>query len=157
MLMFMVMCWAPVIVTFILIKIKGLETSLCKETIAVGYGLFFAFVCLTGKTNLTCMYVYPVAGMLMLYKDKFLLVRVGIANFLLITVRLVMQMMGGGLTKQDITEYEIMYMLVVLIYVGYVLSVAHIIKSEQALLGSVQENLDRVVKTVEEVKVLAQL
>ena len=153
MLMFMVMCWAPVIVTFILIKIKGLETSLCKETIAVGYGLFFAFVCLTGKTNLTCMYVYPVAGMLMLYKDKFLLVRVGIANFLLITVRLVMQMMGGGLTKQDITEYEIMYMLVVLIYVAYVLSVAHIIKSEQALLGSVQENLDRVVKTVEEVKV----
>lgn len=149
---FLLVCWTSVIIAFIFIKIKGLATSLCKETIAVGYGLFFAFVCLTGDSQLTCMYVYPVAGMLTLYKDRALLVRVAILNFLLMIVRLVKDIMTTGLTKQDVTEYEIVFALVVLIYLGYILSVTHITQSEKALLGSVQSNLDRVVKTVEDVK-----
>ncbi len=151
-IIFLFVCWTPVILSFIFIKIKGMETLLCKETIAIGYGLFYAFVAMTGESQLTCMYVFPVAGMLMLYKDKALLIRISVLNFLLIVVRLVKDIMTTGLTKQEVTEYEIVFALVVLIYLGYVLSISHIMASEKALLGSVQANLERVVKTVEDVK-----
>ncbi len=149
---FVIVCWVPAILAFAFIKIKGWETTLCKETVAVGYGLFYAFVALTGESQLTCMYVFPVAGMLMLYKDKKLLIRVSAFNLALIVVRLIKDIMTTGLTKQDVTEYEIVFALVVLIYLGYVLSISHITQSEKALLGSVQANLDRVVRTVEDVK-----
>ena len=151
-LIFVIVCWVPAILAFAFIKIKGWETTLCKETVAVGYGLFYAFVALTGESQLTCMYVFPVAGMLMLYKDKKLLIRVSAFNLALIVVRLIKDIMTTGLTKQDVTEYEIVFALVVLIYLGYVLSISHITQSEKALLGSVQANLDRVVRTVEDVK-----
>lgn len=150
---FLIICWAPVIVSFIFIKIKGVDTTYCKETVAIGYGVFYAFVTLTGDSQLTCMYVYPVTTILMLYKDKFLMIRVWILNFALIVVRLVKDLVTTGLTSQDVTEYEIVFALVVLIYLSYVLSISHTTESDGALLASVQGNLDRVVKTIEKVKV----
>jgi len=150
---FMMFCWVPIILSFIFIRIKGLETTYCKETVAVGYGLFFAFVALTGDSQLTCMYVFPVVTMLMLYKDRNLFIRTGILNLLLVIVRLVKDIMLEGLTPQDITEYEILFAVVVMMYVGYVLSISHTTESDGALLGSVQSNLDKVVHTIEKVKV----
>ena len=41
---FLIVCWIPVILAFLFMKLKGLDTTYCKETVAVGYGLFFAFV-----------------------------------------------------------------------------------------------------------------
>lgn len=149
---FMLLCWIPVILCFIFIKLRGWQTTLCKETVAVGYGLFYAFVALTSKSHLTCMYVFPVAGMLMLYKDRNLLLRISGFNIALVIARVVKDVVSMGLSKQDITEYLIVILIVVLIYLGYILSITHISNSEKALLGSVQANLDRVVKTVEEVK-----
>ncbi len=63
-IVFLVMCWIPIILAFVFIKMKGMDTTYCKETIAVGYGLFYAFVAFTGDSQMTCMYVYPVASML---------------------------------------------------------------------------------------------
>lgn len=53
---FLIVCWVPIILSFCFIKFKGLATTYCKETIAIGYGLFFAFVAMTGTSQLTCMY-----------------------------------------------------------------------------------------------------
>lgn len=151
-IVFLIACWTPIVLAFGFIKFKGADTTYCKETIAIGYGLFFAFVALTGDSQLTCMYVYPVASMLTLYKDKFLMIRTGVFNVLLIAVRLVKDIMTVGLTPQDITEYEIVFALAVLIFIAYSLSISHTTESDGAMLGSVQANLDRVVKTVEQVK-----
>ncbi len=150
--MFTIVCWVPIILAIVFIKIKGLATTYCKETISVGYGLFFAFVALTGTSQLTCMYVFPVASMLLLYKDKFLMIRIGGANVLLLVVRLVKDIMMENMTPQVVTEYEIVFAVTVLIYMGYVLMLSHTIQSDGALLGSVQSNLDRVVQTIEQVK-----
>ncbi|MBQ9120289.1 MAG: methyl-accepting chemotaxis protein, partial [Lachnospiraceae bacterium] len=97
-IVFMIICWAPIILSFIFIKLRGLDTTYCKETISIGYGLFYAFVALTGDSQLTCMYVYPVASMLTLYKDKRLMIRIGVWNFLLMIVRLVKDINTSGLT-----------------------------------------------------------
>ncbi len=152
-MVFLIVCWTPIILAFLFIKFKGMDTTYCKETVAIGYGLFYAFVALTGDSQLTCMYVFPVATTLVLYKDRALMTRVAILNFFLMVVRIVRDIMTAGLTPQDITEYEIVFALIVLIYAAYILSITHINESEKALLSSVQANLDRVVKTVEQVKV----
>jgi len=139
---FLIICWVPIIFTFVCIRIRGWATKICKETIATGYGVFFAFVVLTGFSQLTCMYVYPVASMLTLYKDKFLMIRISILNFLLIIVRLIKDIATTGLTSDDITEYEIVFGLLVLNYMGYVMSISHTTQQENALLGSIKANLN---------------
>lgn len=151
-IVFLVICWFPVILSFVFIALKGIETKWCKETIAVGYGIFYLFVALTGDSRLTLMYVFPVVSMLTLYKDKLLIIRVWILNILLVTARLIMVIVAGELTSEAITEYEIVYGLVILIYWAFVMSIGHTTKSDGALLGSVQGNLERVVQTVEKVK-----
>ena len=149
---FLIVCWVPIILSFCFIKLKGLETTYCKETIAVGYGLFFAFVAMTGTSQLTCMYVFPVVSMLLLYKDKNLMIRIGILNMLLIAVRLAKDIMVGNMTPQVVTEYEIVFAVTFLIYMGYVLTLSHTIQSDNAMIGSMQANLDKVVHTIEQVK-----
>ncbi len=151
-IVFLLICWIPVALSFVFMAVKGLENKWCKETIAIGYGAFYAFVALTGDTRLTLMYVFPVVSMLTLYKDKFLMIRVWILNVLLVTARLIMLIMAGELTSDAITEYEIVYGLVMLIYWAFVMSINHTTKSDGALLASVQGNLERVVETVEKVK-----
>lgn len=149
---FLLICWIPIVLSLIFIKLKGLDTTYCKETIAVGYGIFYLFVVLTGGSKLTFMYVFPVSGMLMLYKDKFLIIRIWILNILTAIARLVMDINTTGLTAEDITEYEIVFALIMLIYAGFVLSVTHTKTSDDAILGSVQADLNRVVLTIEQVK-----
>ncbi len=149
---FLAICWLPVILSFVFIGLKGLKTKWCKETIAIGYGLFYAFVALTGDSRLTMMYVFPVVAMLTLYKDKFLIIRTWILNVILVTVRMFMLIFSGGMDSQAITEYEIVYALVILIYWAFVMSISHTTKSDGALLSSVEGNLARVVETVEKVK-----
>ena len=149
---FLLVCWIPIVLSFVFIKLKGLDTTYCKETIAIGYGLFYLFVVLTGGTKLTFMYVFPIAGMLMLYKDRFLLIRIWILNMLAAIARLVMDIFGSGLTAKDITEYEIVFALIILIYLGFVLSISHTTESDGAMLGTVQSNLERVILTIEQVK-----
>lgn len=149
---FMFVCWIPIILAFVFIKIKGLETTYCKETIAVGYGLFFAFVAMTGTSQLTCMYVFPVASMLLLYKDKNLMIRIGVLNMLLLVARLIRDIVQDNMTSTAVTEYEIVFAVTFLIYMGYVLTLSHTIQSDSAMLGSMQANLDKVVNTIEQVK-----
>lgn len=149
---FLIVCWVPVVLAFLFIKLKGLDTTYCKETVAVGYGLFFAFVAFTGNTLLTCMYVYPVSCILTLYKDKKLMIRIAILNFLLIVARLIRDIMTVGLTPQDVTGYEIVFALVIMNYLGYVLSISHTVESDGAMLSSVQANLERVIQTIGQVK-----
>ena len=151
-LVFLCICWVPIILSFIFIKLKGLETTYCKETIAIGYGGFYLFVVMTGGSKLTFMYVIPIAGMLMLYKDKALLIRVWVWNVIAAVIRLVYDIFNTGLTAKDITEYEIVFALIILIYLGFVLSVSHTNESDGAMLDSVKSNLERVVLTIEQVK-----
>ena len=149
---FLIICWLPVLITFIFVKIKGLETTYCKETIAIGYGLFYLFVVITGGTKLTFMYVIPVSAMLMLYKDKFLMIRIWILNILAAIARLIMDIVTTGLSETDVTEYEIVFALIMLIYAGFIMSISHTTQSDSAMLGSVQSNLDKVVLTIKQVK-----
>ena len=149
---FMLICWIPFILGVVFLLIKGMDTTWYKETITVGYGVFYAFTVLTSDTNLTFAYIFPVICMLMLYKDRLLFIRIAILNVLLLIANFIVSRVAGNAETLSMAEFEIQLGVIVLSYIAYNLALDHLHKSDGALLGSVQENLDRVVKTIEQVK-----
>ena len=99
---FIVICWIPVVIGFLVLKIKGMATGIFKEVIAVGYGLFYLFVLMTTTSMLPVMYILPVASMLVLYKDRYLLMRCGIANILCVVAFIVKNYTAGINSPADI-------------------------------------------------------
>ncbi|MBQ2934826.1 MAG: PilZ domain-containing protein [Lachnospiraceae bacterium] len=151
-IIFCFFCWAPFIAGGIVMKIRGAGTVLYREIISYGYMVFFAFVVLTTTTNLTFTYIFPVVSLLILYKSRNMLIRLGIINMLILTASLIITIIKGEMDPNTITSFEIQVAATALCYMSYILSINHLNKSDGAMLGSVQANLDRVVKTIEQVK-----
>lgn len=149
---FMILCWVPFFLGVAFLLIKGVDTTWYKETIAVGYGVFYAFTVLTSDTNLTFAYIFPIICMLMLYKDRALFFRISILNVLLIVANFIITRTIGNPESLSMAEFEIQLGVIVLSYIAYIMSVDHLIKSDGAMLNAVKDNLDRVVKTIEQVK-----
>ncbi len=151
-IIFLTICWLPFFSGLILLKIRGMHSKAYKEFVAISYGVFYAYVMLTADTVLAVIYVIPVVSMLLLYKDRGLIIRCGIWNILLIAVCLVQDSVAGALTAKVIVDYEIQFAAMLLYYIGCVLSINYLNQSDGAMLKSVQENLNRVVTTIEQVK-----
>lgn len=149
---FMILCWLPFLISVVILKIKGLDTTWYKETISIGYGIFYAFVVITTDTNLTFAYIFPIICMLMLYKDAHLFIRIGILNVLLMVANFIVTRVTGNAADLSMTEFEIQLGVILLSYISYSLAINHLIHSDGAMLDSVKGNLERVVKTVEQVK-----
>ena len=149
---FMILCWVPFLLGVGFLLFKGMDTTWYKETIVVGYGIFYAFTVLTSDTNLTFAYIFPVVCMLMLYKDRALFIRISILNILLIIANFIVTRTVGNAETLSMAEFEIQLGVIVLSYIAYILSIDHLFKSDGAMLDAVKDNLDRVVKTIEQVK-----
>ncbi len=149
---FLFMCWFPFILGAVILKVKGMATRWYREVVSVGYGLFYVFVVFTGNTPLTFAYIFPVASLLMLYKKRGLLIRCGIANIIVMVGLIIRNIAAGNVTAHDITDFEIQVAVVFLCYMGYVLALNYMVKSDTAMLDSVKGNLAKVVDTIEKVK-----
>ena len=149
---FLCVCWLPHIAGLLILKIKGGSTFLYREFVSIGYGILFVFVLMTTKTNVTYGYIFPVACLLILYKNKELLIRCGIANILAILAYLVKIHFTTGFDAHTITDAEIQIGVTVLCYLAYVLAISHMQKSDGAMLNSVKADLERVVRTIQQVK-----
>lgn len=148
---FMILCWVPFFLGVVFLLVKGMDTTWYKETVTIGYGVFYAFTVLTSDTNLTFAYIFPVVCMLMLYKDRALFLRVSGLNVLLIVASFILRTVGGS-GRISMAEFEIQLGVIVLSYVAYILAIDHLSKSDGAMLNAVKDNLDQVVKTIEQVK-----
>ncbi len=149
---FMFLAWVPIILGIVALKVKGKDTGIFRETIAIGYGIFFAFTMFTADTSITFSYVFPVAGMLILYKKRGLLLRVMGANVIVIIANFVRIVMSGGLTDRTMADFEVQLACTLLCYLSFLLSLSYLMKSEKALLDDVEGNLSKVVHTIETVK-----
>ena len=151
-IVFLIFCWGPFIAGGVVLRVRGMATRSYREIIAIGYMLFYAFVVLTTTTNLTFTYIFPIVSLLILYKSRNMLIRLGITNMLILTASLINTIMTDKMDPNTITSFEIQVGATVLCYMSYILSINHLNQSDGAMLGSVQANLDRVVKTIEQVK-----
>lgn len=151
-IVFNIVCWGPIIGTLAVLKLKGWEITYCKHIISVGYFVFYFFVLFTAYDHITFAYIFPVASMLMLYKDRKLMIRCGIANGVIVGAGLLHELLRLGLTKEDIVSYEIQFGCIILAYLGYTWAINYLSKSDGAMLETVNANLNRVVHSIEKVK-----
>lgn len=145
-------CWVPFILGLIVLKVKGWHTNLYQNIVGVGYGLFYLYIMMTAPGTLAFTYVLPVTGMLIIYKNRDLLLRCGVANVIVLAYAIIRNYRNGMNTPSDISNFEIQLGVILFCYVGYVIAIKHMTISDNALLDSVKANLARVVATVEKVK-----
>lgn len=151
--LFCFICWVPLVFTYIFIKIKGWDYDNCKHMVAVGYFIFYFFLLFTSYYHIAFAYSFPVVSMLVLYKDRSLMIRCGIMNLFDVVVTFIKDWLTTGFTHDDIVSYEIMFGCVILVYLSYTWAIKHLAESDGAMLDAVKGNLERVVHSIEKVKV----
>jgi len=152
-LIFLALCWLPFIAGLILIKVKGAETPYYRIILATGYAVFFAFVLMTTNTKITFTYILPIASMMVIYKDFKFYSKYSIGVIAIVAAGIVRNVMNGYTSKSDITDYEIQMAVIILCFAGFIVAIRHLSAADGELLDSVKSNLQRVVTTVEQVKV----
>ncbi len=145
--------WAPVVISLLFLKIRGMHTRAFVEILSIGYGVFYTYIMFTARDPLaTFCYVFPIAGMLILYKNLGLLIRVEIVNLGVLGALCAKTYITGQQDSRTAIEFLIMFACTVLCYLSYVLAQVYLVKSEKALLGSVEGKLKKVIHTIETVK-----
>ena len=150
---FVSFCWVPFIAGCVYLKIAGMHTRYYKYVIAIGYGIFYSFILLTSTTSLAFVYIFPVTCLLLLFKDRKFFVWILVLNSLLIVANFIRTRVSGIADTLPMNEFEIQLAAVILIYAGCIMGLSHLINSDKLLLDSVKDNLDKVTKTVDQVKV----
>ena len=147
-----IIAWGPVIAGFIVLKVRGWHTRAYRDICAGGYWLFYAYIMFTSPGTLAFAYVFPLLCMLVVYKDKKLILRYCVINMAILLITIVRNFMNGMNSSTDITNYEMQFGITLFCYIGLFIAIKHMCVSDDALLNSVKDNLARVVNTVEKVK-----
>lgn len=150
--LFMCIAWIPFIVGVIALKVKGMAYHAYREFIAIGFGVFYLFVIYTTINALAFAFIFPLTSLLILYKDRSMIIRCGFWNVLAIVLVIVRDIVEGNDVSANMENYEIMLATVVLSYVSFVMAINHLNQSDGAMLDSVKGNLARVVETIDKVK-----
>lgn len=145
--------WVPYIFGLIVLKIKGMHAKLYQDIACTGYGLFYLYIMVTCEGTLAFTYVLPMVGIMIIYKNQGLILRCGAFNAVLLVYCIIRNYMNGMNAAQDISNFELQIGIIIFCYIGYVVSIKHLHVSDNALLDSVKTNLNKVVTTVEKVKV----
>lgn len=147
------MCWLPFLISVVLLKKRGMEWEHFKDAIAIGYGIFYLYMIATSKSHLTFAYIFPITSMVVLYKDRKYIVRCAMANSFAVGTTIIYSLMQGMNSSEDIKDYILQAFCIVLCYSCYVLAIDHMNQSDGAFIESIQNNLSRVVDTVNKVKI----
>ena len=151
-LIFLALCWLPLIFGEVLLRVKGWATELYRYDLVIGYGIFYTFVICTTESPIAFTYILPVTSLLILYKNRKFMINCGIVNSLIIVGAAVYRYMLGFNSASDMKNYQLQLSCIILCYICYVMSIRHLNESDGAMTDSIKADLHRVVTTVEQVK-----
>ena len=152
-LIFSAIGWAEFIVGILLLKIKGMDFSGFKWLLALGYVLFYAIIAWTSMDQISYVFILPLISILILYKNPKLIMSMMWATFfVLVSSNMYKGSMKG--MKEFVTSVDcaLQFAIVICCYTCTNMAIKHLIESDGALMDSIKGNLERVVKTVEQVK-----
>lgn len=149
---FLLFCWIPIIIGRIILRLQGYATPIYKDVIAIGYGIFYAYIVFTTDSQLAFIYILPVTSMLILYKNRGFIVRCGIFNTIIVVAGAVYHYNAGINSSADFKNYQLQFSCIILCYICYVLSINHLNWSDGTMLDSIKNNLSRVITTIGQVK-----
>ena len=134
-------------------RIRGKADDRYRYALVIGYGIFYTFLICTTDSPIAFTYILPVVSLLVLYKDQKFMVGCAIANIASVIVSVFYHLVVlGQNTATDQKNYQLQVACLLLCYIGYIMSIRHLIESDGALTDSIKADLKRVVTTVEQVK-----
>lgn len=149
---FLLFTWIPFILGIVTLKRFGSATPYFKNCLSIGYGITYTFALLTSSSRETFVYILPLTSMLILFKDKGYIQRVGIGAVVVTVISIIKNIVTGNWQPSDITAYEIQLACIILCFTGYSLSIEHLISEDNAMRNNIQNNLNTVVEVVKKVK-----
>ena len=152
-IIFLILCWVPFFAGYLLLRIRGKADDRYRYALVVGYGIFYTFLICTTDSPIAFTYILPVVSLLVLYKDRKFMVGCAIANIASVIISVIYHLVVlGQNTATDQKNYQLQIACLLLCYIGYIMSIRHLIESDGALTNSIKADLKRVVTTVEQVK-----
>ena len=153
-LMFVILGWLLLIISKILLKVKGEDNKRYKWMLGLGYLLFYSVIAWTSLDQVSYVFILPLLSILVLYKDpKFIKVMMWITLFILFSSNMYKGLVKGIMDFVSSEECVLEFAIVLCCYACTNMAIKHLVESDGALTSSIEENLARVVKTVEQVKV----
>ncbi len=151
---FLLVCaWVPYVAGFVVLKVKGWHSKLYQLFVGYGYGLFYMYIMLTSPGTLAFTYILPIICMMIIYKNKKFIFSLGACCMAILVFAVIRNYFNGMNTAQDISNYEIQIGVLLFTFIAITVAITHMIKSDEALLFSVQSNLNKVITTVDQVKI----
>lgn len=145
--------WSTYIIAGLLLRFKGMDFKGYKYIMGYGYLLFFGFIAWTVLDEISYIFVLPLVSVLVLYKDRKYIKRMMLATlFILIGSNLYKGLAKGMMEFVSSMDCAMQFVLVICCYTCAMMSIKHLTESDGALTNSIEENLRRVVQTVEKVK-----
>ena len=152
--MFFTVGWLSLIISKILLKVKGEDNKNYKWMLGIGYLLFYSVIAWTSLDQVSYVFILPLLSILILYKDpKFIKVMMWITLFILLSSNMYKGLVKGMMDFVSSEECALEFAIVICCYVCTNMAIKHLVESDGALTASIKGNLARVVKTVEQVKV----
>lgn len=152
--MFFTVGWLSLIISKILLKVKGEDNKNYKWMLGIGYLLFYSVIAWTSLDQVSYVFILPLLSILILYKDpKFIKVMMWITLFILFSSNMYKGLVKGMMDFVSSEECALEFAIVICCYVCTNMAIKHLVESDGALTASIKGNLARVVKTVEQVKV----
>lgn len=152
-IIFLILCWVPFFAGDLLLRIRGKADDRYRYALVIGYGIFYTFLICTTDSPIAFTYILPVVSLLVLYKDQKFMVGCAIANIAGVIVSVFYHLVVlGQNTATDQKNYQLQVACLLLCYIGYIMSIRHLIESDGALTDSIKADLKRVITTVEQVK-----
>ena len=146
--------WLVFLVSGILLKLKGKHYPKYKWFMGIGYITYFGFIAWTALDEISYVFILPLVSILILYKDtKLIKSMMGVTLFILFGSNIYKGTVKGMMEFVSSMDCALQFAIVIVCYACTIKAIHHLIESDGAMMGSVEGNLERVVKTVEKVKV----
>ncbi len=136
-----------------MLKIKGMATKSYKYFMALAYLLFYAFISWTETKNDGYVFILPMIAILVLYKDtKYIKIMMWSTMFVVITSDIYKATVKNMFGVDFLQDMIVSFSMIACCYFCTLLSIKHLRESDGALTASISSNLERVIRTVEQVK-----
>ena len=146
--------WGTFIVGCIFLKIKGKAWDYYKYFLGFGYLLFYAFIAWSSTDNQFYVFILPIIAVFVIYKDiKLIQIMMGSTLFVIISSNIYKALAKNMTGSEFILDMILEFGMISCCYVCTLLSVKHLLQSDGAMTKSIENNLERVVQTVEKVKI----
>ncbi len=153
-ILFSAIGWVEYLGACILLKIKGMDYSGYKWILGIGYVLFYGFIAWTSLDQISYVFILPLISILILYKNpKLVKIMLGLTMFVLVTSNVYKGRVKGMMEFVSSAEGALQFGIVLCCFACTNMAIKHLVESDGALTSSIEGNLERVIQTVEKVKI----